>query len=264
MPSGRRGTVTGVKQSGVAVGLWVGGVVLPVAALSLGWRAAMAVVGAATAIALVVTAVVVPRERSDTGRQSAPTGNLTLNADLVALTVFAFLLGFANSALAFMPLYAQEILDLSPVLSGGSVAMVGLAGGVGRVVWAHLADRHRQFERILQWQAVGGAVSFGLILTAPYGAGPWQLGIGALLMGFTSTSWNSVGMLAIITRSEFSRAGRESGVLMFGFMLGLGIGPPIQGWSVDLTGRYDIMWSLSLGLALIGFAVMASRTRRRS
>ena len=56
-------------------------------------------------------------------------------------------------------------------------------------------------------------------------------------MGFTASSWNSVGMLAVITRSGLERAGRESGVLMFGFMLGLGIGPPIQGWSVDLTGE---------------------------
>ena len=311
LPSSIRGTVTGVKQSGVVAGLWIGGILLPPAALSLGWRAAMAIIGSVTVVSLVAigallmgftasswnsvgmlavitrsgleragresgvlmfgfmlglgigppTAVLVPRERSETGRQSVETRSLRLNADLIALTVFAFLFGFANSAMAFMPLYAHEVLGLSPVMSGASVALVGIAGVVGRVVWARRADRHRQFEKILQWQAVGGTIAYGIVLTAPYGAGAWQLAIGALLMGFTASSWNSVGMLAVITRSGLERAGRESGVLMFGFMLGLGIGPPIQGWSVDLTGSYNILWSMSLIMALIGFAVMASRRR---
>ena len=261
LPSEIRGTATGVKQSGVVAGLWIGGILLPPAALSLGWRAAMAIIGCVTVVCLVATAVLVPGKQPDTGRGPVVARGLRLNADLVALTVFAFLFGFANSAMAFMPLYAHEILGLSPVLSGASVAMVGIAGVVGRVVWARRADRHHQFEKIMQWQAVGGAIAYGIVLTAPYGAGAWQLAVGALLMGFTASSWNSVGMLAVITRSGLERAGRESGVLMFGFMLGLGIGPPIQGWSVDLTGNYHILWSMSLTMALIGFVVMARRTR---
>ena len=113
LPSSIRGTVTGVKQSGVVAGLWIGGILLPPAALSLGWRAAMAIIGSVTVVSLVATAVLVPRERSETGRQSVETRSLRLNADLIALTVFAFLFGFANSAMAFMPLYAHEVLGLS-------------------------------------------------------------------------------------------------------------------------------------------------------
>ena len=263
LPSGRRGLVTGIKQSGVSFGLLLSGVALPPVALRLGWRAALGIVGAATVVAWVAAAVVVPPERSTRRLRTGTAVDFRVDADLAALTLFAFLLGFANSAVAFMPLYAHEILDLSPVLSGGSVAMVGFAAVVGRVIWARVADQSGEFEKTLLWQASAGVVAFGIILAAPYWAGAWQLGVGAFLMGFTTSSWNSVGMLAVISRAGSERAGSESGVLMFGFMLGLGIGPPIQGWSVDLTGGYEVLWSLSLVMALIGAVVMADRTRRR-
>lgn len=263
LPTGSRGIVTGVKQSGVSIGILLSGIALPPVALRWGWRAALAIVGAATVIAWAATFFVVPRDRPEPHVRTGTIVQLRGDTGLMALTLFAFLLGFANSAVAFIPLYAHEELDLGPVLSGGSVAIVGFAAMVGRVIWARLADQSGEFEKTLLWQASAGAVAFGIILAAPYGAGVWQLGLGAFLMGFTTSSWNSVGMLAVISRAGSERAGSDSGVLMFGFMLGLGIGPPIQGWSVDLTGGYEVLWSLSMVMVLIGSVVMAGRTRRR-
>ena len=259
----RRGIVTGVKQSGVSLALFAGGVALPPLALHLGWRISLGMVGVLTVIAAVSVGFVVPRDPGDQRSRASSVADLRLDRGLVALTVFAFLLGFANSAIAFMPLYAYEIFGLSPVLSGAAAGLAGLAAVVGRVMWARLADRSGRFEETLRWQAIGGVVSFGLILTAPYGAGAWQLAVGALLMGFTTSSWNSVGMLAVISRAGSSQAGSQSGVIMFGFMAGLGIGPPIQGWSVDLSGDYLVLWSLSLAMALMGSVIMAGRIRRR-
>jgi len=257
----RRGIVTGVKQSGVSLALFLSGVALPPVALRLGWRAALAIVGALTMLALLWTGFVVPSRSEDHRARTSGSGGVRLDPGLVALTLFAFLLGFANSSVAFLPLYAQEVLDLSPVLGGVAAGLAGFAAVVGRVVWARLADRSGEFEKNLQRQATAGVLAFGLILSAPYGIGAWQLAAGALLMGFTTSSWNSVGMLAVISRAGSSQAGRQSGVLMFGFMAGLGIGPPIQGWSVDLTGNYVVLWSMSMILALIGSLIMTAQVR---
>ncbi|MDE0170255.1 MAG: MFS transporter [bacterium] len=263
LPPRRRGIVTGVKQSGVSLALFLSGVALPPVALLLGWRAALGIVGALTVVALVSTGVAVPREPERQQGEASEEAVLQLDPGLVALTVFAFLLGFANSAVAFIPLYAQEVLLLSPVLAGAAAGLAGFAAVVGRVIWARIADQSGEFERALQWQAAAGAVAFGLILTAPYGVGMWQLAAGALMMGFTTSSWNSVGMLAVISRTGSSRAGSQSGVVMFGFMAGLGIGPPIQGWSVDLAGNYLVLWTMSLVLASIASVIMTARVRRR-
>ena len=259
----RRGIVTGVKQSGVSLALFLSGVALPPVALRLGWRAALAIVGALTVLALLWTGFVVPSRSEDHRARTSGSGGVGLDPGLVALTLFAFLLGFANSSVAFLPLYAQEVLDLSPVLGGVAAGLAGFAAVVGRVVWARLADQSGEFEKNLQRQATAGVVAFGLILSAPYGIGAWQLAAGALLMGFTTSSWNSVGMLAVINRAGSSQAGWQSGVLMFGFMAGLGIGPPIQGWSVDLTGNYLVLWGMSMILVLIGSLIMTAEVRRR-
>ena len=262
LPRRRRGIVTGVKQSGVSLALFVSGVALPPVALRFGWRAALGIVGALTVIAMVLTGFVVPREPEDQPARATGIAAPRLHPGLVALTVFAFLLGFANSAVAFIPLYAQEVLLLSPVLGGAAAGLTGFAAVVGRVIWARLADRSGEFEKILYWQATAGVVSFGLILTAPYGTGAWQLVVGALLMGFTTSSWNSVGMLAVISRAGSGLAGSQSGVLMLGFMAGLGIGPPIQGWSVDFTGSYLVLWAMSMAMALLAAVTMTARVRR--
>ena len=259
----RRGIVTGVKQSGVSLALFLSGVALPPVALRLGWRAALAIAGALTLLALVSTGYIVPSQSEDHRARTYGSGGLRLDPGLVALTLFAFLLGFANSSVAFLPLYAQEVLDLSPVLGGVAAGLAGFAAVVGRVVWARLADQSGEFEKNLQRQATAGVLAFALILSAPYGTGVWQLAAGALLMGFTTSSWNSVGMLAVISRAGSSQAGSQSGVLMFGFMAGLGIGPPIQGWSVDLTGNYLVLWGMSMILVLIGSLIMTAEVRRR-
>ncbi len=259
LPARRRGIVTGVKQSGVSLALFLSGVALPPVALRLGWRAALGIVGALTLAAVVATGVAVPRDPGERRVRAGGVAALRLDPDLVAMTVFAFLLGYANSAVAFIPLYAQEVLLLSPVLGGAAAGLAGLAAVVGRVIWARLADRGGEFEKILTWQATAGAVSFALILTAPYGGRAWQLAAGALLMGFTTSSWNSVGMVAVISRAGSGLAGSQSGVVMFGFMAGLGVGPPIQGWSVDLTGGYPVLWAMSLVMALAGAVIMGAR-----
>ena len=86
-----------------------------------------------------------------------------------------------------------------------------------------------------------GAPSLGLML----------LWVGVVLTGLGSSSWNSVGMLAVITDAGVRGAGRASGVVLLGFLLGLGIGPPLFGWSVDVTGEYTVMWWLSIAAFVV-------------
>jgi hypothetical protein len=93
-------------------------------------------------------------------------------------------------------------------------------------------------------------VLFSAALLAAPAVGVWALWVGALGMGATAVSWNSVGMLAVMVEAGDERAGGASGVVLMGFLGGLGVGPPLFGWSVD---RYD-----SYGPGLTGLLIVLS------
>lgn len=51
------------------------------------------------------------------------------------------------------------------------------------------------------------------------------------------------------------RADRASGIVMLGFLIGLGIGPPLLGRSIDSTGSHDFMWMVSIGTFVLASLV---------
>lgn len=58
---GTRGVATGIKQSGVQGAITVAGIMLPSAAIAVGWRPTMAAVAVLPAVGLVAARVIVPR-----------------------------------------------------------------------------------------------------------------------------------------------------------------------------------------------------------
>ena len=89
---------------------------------------------------------------------------------------------------------------------------------------------------------------------------PALLWIGAVLTGMGTSAWNSVGMLAVIEDAGES-TGRASGMVLLGFLAGLGIGPPVYGALVDRTGGYEPMWLLSIAASLVALAIVAAWQR---
>ena len=76
-----------------------------------------------------------------------------------------------------------------------------------------------------------------------------------MLTGLSSSTWTSVGMLAVMLGAGPARSGRASGIVMFGFLTGLGVAPPLFGWTVDRTGSYASMWTMSIVAAVIATGV---------
>ncbi|MDA2978820.1 MAG: MFS transporter, partial [Actinomycetota bacterium] len=63
-------------------------------------------------------------------------------------------------------------------------------------------------------------------------------------------------MLGLIVIAGPAAAGRASGIVLFGFLLGFGAGPPLFGWMVDSTGSYMGVWWLAMGASTLGALVM--------
>jgi predicted MFS family arabinose efflux permease len=259
---GRRGIITGIKQSGVQFGTFLAGVVLPPVAAGFGWRAAVGVFVALAASAGVLSLIVLPPDpRHDEARHGPVEGGV-LPPLIYRLAVYGFLLGAAGTAIfTYLPLYAEEQLGFSPQVAGLAVSVTGLVGIVARISWGRIAERRFGSARSLAVIAVLAVIA-ALVLAAARQLAP-LVWLGAMLAGASASSWNTVGMLAIIQSVPASRAGRGSGVVLFGFLAGLASGAPLFGWSVDRLGTYTPGWLAVAAVFSVGLVVIWGLVPRR-
>jgi len=253
---GSQGMVTGIKQSGVQAFIFIGGIVVPSMVLALG-RPSAYIMFAGFSVGLALTAAwFLPREpmRED---HSSVRAHERLPTEIWWIATYGFLMGFGGSTTILFALFATERLGRSIVVGGAVPAVVGLTAIAARILWARYAERHHAFRSSLI--VIAGLSVFASLALLGAGAGVWWLiWIGAILTGIGSASWNSVGMLGLIVFAGPLAAGRASGVVLFGFLIGLGVGPPLFGWIVDSSGSYDGVWLVSLVAFLAGALTMAA------
>lgn len=262
LPPGERGVVTGIKQSGVQAAVFLGGVTLPSLAIGLGWRGAYLVVASLPAVLAVTVLWAVPRTpQIDHAARRLARGPLP--AAITWLAAYGLLFGFAGAIGFLIPLFAEESLGYSPRAAGLAAAVVGMTAFAARIGWARRADRTGDYHTpltVMAWLGVAAA----LVMAAAPAAGALLLWPGAVLVGVSTSAWNSVGMLAVMDEAGSLATGRASGIVLFGFMTGLGAGAPVFGAVVDRFG-YAEMWLLSGAVALLTLLLTAawSLSRRR-
>lgn len=267
---GRRGMLTGIKQSGVQVGAFLGGSLLPLGAATVGWRPTLLAAALVPLGGLALARGIVPRSvvRPTAGR---PARRLFVRSPfLVRLALYGSLLGAGWSAVfTYLPDYGRNGLGWSPAMAGLLVSAAGLCGIAGRIGWSWFAEHRLGAPRTLAILAAISIAATGLLLASP--AVPALAWLGAAGLGASSGSWNSVGMFAVIDELPEHAAGAASGIVMFGFLVGLGLGAPAFGWTVDVTGAYGaglvgsgvvhtagLVAAVLLGRAPVGTAVEAA------
>ena len=262
IPAGRRSTVTGIKQSGVQVGVFFGGLLVPLGAETLGWRTTLALVALIPIAALPVLFAVVPGDRPAQSAHGAP-GPHRLPSAVWWLAAYGTLLGFGGAVTFLVPLFVEESLGLTPRVGGAAAAVIALAAIVGRMLWARAAERGRRYAGSLVWIAGLSVGALGALFASTW-VGTWLMWTGAVALGLSASSWNAVGMLAVMDSSGSGQEGRASGVVMLGFLAGFGLGPPLFGWTVDQTSSYTTMWVIALvSIGLAGLVAMAWRRTDR-
>lgn len=290
---GVRGTITGIKQSGVQFGVFLSGLTLPSLAVWLGWRGASWVYAGLFATVAVLTAVLLPRRPGSlttSGSVPAAVGTdhgpgvpapnvgpeSTDPADaeeLVAvmdpwiwrLAGYALLSGTVGGTIGrFFPLWAEEAVGMTTQTAGFLVAATGMLGIVARIVAGKFAESAISPPRLLRILAAVGGL-YGLVLVATPVVGAWILWPGTALNAVGIGAWNAVAMLAIIMVVPQKLAGRASGVVMLGFLGGLSLGSPIAGWAVDRWSSYQPVWGVCVLLsALAVLSLSSGPSRRRS
>lgn len=261
VPVGRRGVVTGIKQSGVQIGTFLGGLLLPIFVSLWNWRMAVAAFAVIPAAAL--AGLWGHRDRSR-GQWRPGHGDGPLPASVKWVTAYGTLSGLATSAMfGFFPLFAEEDQLWSEWAAGFSIAVIGLTGIAARIFWPAAAERRIGHGRTLRLLALLSLVSAVLLALAAADLVPsWSLVPAAILLGGGAIAWNAVGMLAVMDFTPASLVGRGTGLVLLGFLLGLAAGAPILGYSVDLTGSYVPGW-IGAAALLGACALVAGRIPAR-
>ena len=260
---GRRGLIMGSKQAGVQLGAFLAGAILVPVAVQIGWREALIWCASAPLVAFVITMRTVPSDRlTETADRGG--SHPRMGSGLRRLALYAFLMGGGIASVnTYLPLYLVERAGASAAEAGFAVAVVGLVGIVGRVILGVWSERVSSYPRTLTVLAVG-AVTAVLMLAIAAQLGLWIAFVAAALIGATAMTWNSVGMLAVLSLSGAGNAGRASGIVLFGFYIGFVASPVLFGYLVDWLGNYGWAWLLVaalFGLAAAVGAEMASSMR---
>jgi MFS family permease len=140
-------------------------------------------------------------------------------------------------------------IRLSPAeLGGWSIGMVGLFNIVGSILWSALGNRFQRKNLLASLYLLRSLVFLAFVL-APLSAASVLAFAGAL--GFL---W--LGTVPLTTSLVGVMFGRVHLTMLNGFVfLGHQVGSFFGGWGggrlFDLTGNYDAMWWISIGLGII-------------
>jgi predicted MFS family arabinose efflux permease len=257
---GRRGGVTGVKQSGVTLGVFLSGATMPAMASAWGWRTAIWVFAGVFALLAVVVHVTLGPDPGGPERpmRAPPIGveRVPLDPFIRRLAVYALLMGAAGGAVGrFFPLFAEESAGYSTETAGLLVAVGGLLGMVARVFVARVAEARVSPTRLLGLLSIVGVAYFVLLSIVTDSTG-YLLLLSPPLNAVGIAAWNAAAMLAIIMFVTTAHSGRASGVVMAGFFGGITIAGPLAGLAVDTWGQYRPVWLISAGLAAAAASLM--------
>jgi MFS family permease len=258
IPPGDRGVVTGVKQSGVQIGTFLGGLLLPIFTSLWSWRVAMLIFLAMPLSGLIG---MIGRRTAEHHRTRQRAGRGPLPSAVRWIALYGFISGIATSSItSFVPLFANEDIGWSESAAGTLIALAGLAGIFARIFWPRRSERSLGHGLTLRILALMTTVTAVLLALASVDAvGGWALPVAVLLLGGGAIAWNAVGMLAVMDLSPEGSVGKGTGVVLFGFLFGLALGPPLMGFSVDQLGSYTPGWVATAGLlalsALLSFKV---------
>jgi len=260
-----RGFAMGVKQTGLTLGGIAAALLLPPLSLLLGWRWSLAVAGAASLLSAGLAAsgyrppawslVEAPPEKP----RLAEVAPFLARPGVRAVFGCGLALSMAQaSVLAYLVLYAKEVLAVSVVDAGRLLALAQAGGAGARLGWGLISDRFFGGRRRpgMVVTALLGATSYGVFalgnlipsqLTAPL----------AVVAGAGAFGW--VGLyLALVAEIAGTRyAGLLTGVAVMFAWSGVLIGPPLFGLVLEATGSYIVPWLLLAACALVVAAALA-------
>ena len=268
----RLGFFLSLKQTGVPLGGFAAGLVLPAVVAAAGWRWAFAVGAFGTAAAACTVGLV--RGAAVLGASSAPassasgssaTGSSATGSPIVApaspprrdaisIVTYGFLLaGCQWVMMAYLVLSLHDGRGWSLTEAGLTLSAVTAVSVCGRLAWGWLSDRLGSREPTLL--ALAAASVLGLAVLA---AEPPRLVVflAAALLGGSLAAWNGVYHALVVERSGAGALGRDSGRMLAFLFAGSVCVPPLLGLLSQRTGSWTVLWAAAAALVAVAGLVL--------
>jgi len=269
-PPERRGTLMGIKQTGVPLGGAIGttsAILAPV----LGWQGVIGSIGAITAICGLMF-LMLPGDGS-----SKPVARKTLRDELAAIgRLFRnpvlgrnnIASGLTNGGQFILWSYLTEFLRVGAgfglPLANACLSILHISSIGGRVFWGWLTDRvMRGDSRITLLLVVAIAAGGFLAMTlVTQGNAILLMPVLAVALGVTICSATGVQMALTLQTAPASQAGGAIGYNMLATNIGGVIAPPAFGLVLELGGGFAVAWGLTALGVMLAFALLW-RDRKR-
>ena len=248
----RLGIAFAVKQSGIPVATLLGGLAVPLVALTVGWRWAF-VVGALMPILGGLTIPAVPAVVAGGIARTRVDGSP--NVPLRPLIVLGAGIGFGAAAAGTLGAFLVNAAVDAGMAEGSAGLLVSGGSAIGiavRLFAGSRADRRNGGHlRVVSLMLIGGALSYGFYATER----PLLLVLATPIAFGAGWGWPGLFNLAI-ARANPDAPGAASGVTQTGTYLGAVIGPVVFGAAVE-AASYRVAWGLASLFALAGAATIA-------
>ena len=258
-PLRERGTAVGINQTGVNFGGIIGASLLPITAITLGWRFGFLFIGLGALAMCLFCAVLYrnpPQEvlppasgnEPDNPLDKSPATRLTIelfkSRDIWVLGMAGLFLCIVEfSAMAYLVLYLTENWFFGVVAAGGLLAMAEAAGALGKPANGFISDRFLGGRRkiVFLYMGVISAITC-LVLGASGNTLGWLLYPVIFSLGIGSIGWGGLSSAIAVELGGKEAAGVAAGTTAGIFMIGAVTGPLLFGYIVDSTGSFETAW----------------------
>lgn len=250
-PEGRKGLLFGAKQASVPLCIMLGGLSVPVVALTLGWRWAF-VFGALLVLAALIPLAGLGRPAT---RPKMP-GAKAFDSQLLVFAVATFLGATAATPIgSFLTTYTVDIGG-SESYAGLVLMIGGIAGVVGRTAFGAVGDRGtgREFLVITVMLLTGAAGVATFLFELP-----WLLPLGTVAAYAFGWAWPGLMNHAVTSRYPDAPAVATS-VTQTGIFLGGAVGPISFGLVADHFGWGAGWIAVAASMALSALFIVAGST----
>lgn len=256
VPARRLGVALGVQKSAIPAAALLGGLAVPVVALTVGWR--WAFVGGA--LLSFVCALLMPDSSPRPRRRRAVRVEGKPDVPMRNLVLLAIGVGLGSSASNALGAF----LVLSSVAAGVTEAAAGLmltggsiAGICMRLLAGSRADRNPGGTlRAMAAMFVLAGVSFAMLASGD----DLLLFVATPLAFATAYAWPGLFHLFVV-RTNPSAPGAATGIAMTGTLSGAVAGPMLFG-AIAGASSYAVAWLCAAGMLLCGAAVLVVSSRR--
>ena len=262
----RLGFFLSLKQTGVPLGGFVAGLLLPALAGAAGWRWAFAAGAVGTVLAagtahLVRGASVLGGGPAAAEVEARPPASRIVLATTVA---YGFLLaGCQWVMMAYLVLSLHDGRGWSLAEAGGTLSVVTAFSIGGRLAWGWLSDRGASREPTLVGLALASAAGLAVLALEPPRAAVYVV---AAVLGASLAAWNGVYHALVVERSGTRTAGRDSGRMLAFLFGGTVVVPPLLGLLSQVTHSWPVLWAVDAALvtAAAGGLALGGRVARRA